>query len=239
MLSLQNAGKRFGPRILFLEANWLIRAKERTALVGANGTGKSTLMKVLAGLETLDYGVLQQTKGMSIGYLPQEGLRLTGRTVFDECLTVFDELREMEREVERLSGQLAELDHASAEYETVAERYSMLQERFHALDGYALDAQVGTVLTGLGFGKEVDMISLAHDIGFFTCVYVFNPDESRAMAAAGADAIIAHMGLTVGGSIGLDRTDAMSLERAPAAVQGGHHQFGLPQRIGRSSRAAS
>ena len=154
MLSLQNAGKRFGPRILFLEANWLIRAKEKTALVGANGTGKSTLMKVLAGLETLDYGSLQQTKGMSIGYLPQEGQRLTGRTIFDECLTVFDELREMEREVERLSGQLAELDHESAEYETVAERYSMLQERFHALDGYALDAQVGTVLTGLGFGKE-------------------------------------------------------------------------------------
>jgi ATP-binding cassette subfamily F protein 3 len=154
MLSLQNAGKRFGPRILFLEANWLIRAKEKTALVGANGTGKSTLMKVLAGVETLDYGDLQQTKGMSIGYLPQEGLRLTGRTVFEECLTVFDQLREMEREVERLGGQMAELDHASSEYESVAERYSMLQERFHALDGYALDAQVGTVLTGLGFGKE-------------------------------------------------------------------------------------
>src|SRR5579862_6557552 len=154
MLSLQNAGKRFGPRVLFLEASWLIRAREKTALVGANGTGKSTLMKVLAGLETLDYGDLQQTKGMSIGYLPQEGLRLTGRTVFDECLTVFDELREMEREVERLSAQMADLDHASAEYESVAERYSLLQERFHSLDGYALDAQVGTVLTGLGFGKE-------------------------------------------------------------------------------------
>jgi ATP-binding cassette subfamily F protein 3 len=154
MLSLQNAGKRFGPRVLFLEANWLIRSKEKTALVGANGTGKSTLMKVLAGLETLDYGSLQQTRGMSIGYLPQEGLRLTGRTVFEECLTVFDELREMEREVERLAGQLSELDHSSPEYDAVAERYSMLQERFHSLDGYALDAQVGGVLTGLGFGKE-------------------------------------------------------------------------------------
>ncbi len=154
MLSLQNAGKRFGPRVLFLEANWLIRPTEKTALVGANGTGKSTLMKVLAGLETLDYGNMQQTKGMSIGYLPQEGLRLTGRTVFEECLTVFDELRDMEREVEQLGGQMAELDHAGAEYEAVAERYSMLQERFHALDGYALDAQVGSVLTGLGFGKE-------------------------------------------------------------------------------------
>jgi ATP-binding cassette subfamily F protein 3 len=154
MISLQNAGKRFGPRVLFMEANWLIRAKEKTALVGANGTGKSTLMKVLAGQEALDYGAVQQTRGMSIGYLPQEGLSLSGRTVFEECLTVFDELRGMERECEELAGQLAELDHAGAEYEAAAERYSMLQERFHALDGYALDAQVGGVLTGLGFGKE-------------------------------------------------------------------------------------
>jgi ATP-binding cassette subfamily F protein 3 len=154
MLSLQNAGKRFGPRILFTEANWLIRNNEKTALVGANGTGKSTLMKVLAGLESLDYGELQRTRGMSIGYLPQEGLRLTGRTIFEECLSVFDEIREMEGEIERLGGQLAELDHESAEYASAAERFSLLQERFHALDGYALDAQVGAVLTGLGFGKE-------------------------------------------------------------------------------------
>jgi ATP-binding cassette subfamily F protein 3 len=122
--------------------------------VGANGTGKTTLMRVLAGLETLDYGSLQLTRGMSIGYLPQEGLGLVGRTVFEECLTVFDELREMAREVERLGGQLAELDHAGPEYEATAERYSMLQERFHSLDGYALDAQVGSVLTGLGFSKQ-------------------------------------------------------------------------------------
>src|ERR1700678_379112 len=154
MLSLQNAGKRFGPRVLFLEANWLVRAREKTALVGANGTGKSTLMKVLAGIESLDYGGLQQTRGMSIGYLPQEGLRLTGRSVFEECLTVFDQLRDMELEIERLAGQLAVLDHAGAEYESAAERFSMLQERFQALDGYALDAQVGGVLTGLGFSKE-------------------------------------------------------------------------------------
>jgi ATP-binding cassette subfamily F protein 3 len=154
MLALKNAGKRFGPRVLFLEADWLIRNDEKTALVGANGTGKSTLMKILTGLETLDYGSLDQTRGISIGYLPQEGLLLTGRTVFDECLTVFDELHEMQREVERLAGQMAELDHESPEYQAVAERYSMLQDRFHALDGYALDAQVGSVLTGLGFGKE-------------------------------------------------------------------------------------
>src|SRR5580700_8700998 len=116
MLSLQNAGKRFGPRVLFLEANWLIRSKEKTALVGANGAGKSTLMKVLAGLESLDYGEMQLTRGMSIGYLPQEGLRLSGRTIFEECLTIFDELRAMETEVQRMAGQMAELDHSSSEY---------------------------------------------------------------------------------------------------------------------------
>jgi len=154
MLSLQNAGKRFGPRILFQDANWLITAQEKTALVGANGTGKSTLMKVLAGLETLDYGSMQLTRGMSIGYLPQEGLKLSGRSVFEECLSVFDELRDMETEIERLAGQMAILDHQSSEYAAAAERYSSLQGRFHALDGYALDAQVGSVLTGLGFGKE-------------------------------------------------------------------------------------
>ena len=154
MLSLQNAGKRFGPKVLFQEANWLIRATEKTALVGANGTGKSTLMKVLACLETLDYGEIQRTRGMSIGYLPQEGLALAGRSVFAECLTVFDEIRDMEREIESLSAQLTELDHTGAEYAAAAERFSLLQERFHALDGYALDAQVGAVLTGLGFTKE-------------------------------------------------------------------------------------
>lgn len=73
--------------------------------------------------------------------------------------------------------------------------------------------------TNMGFGKEVDAIRLAHQRGFFTVVYVFNPDESTAMAKAGADAIIAHMGLTVGGTIGLERNDAMPLVDAPAAVQ--------------------
>jgi len=73
--------------------------------------------------------------------------------------------------------------------------------------------------TNMGFGKEVDAIRLAHAMGFFTVVYVFNSDEATAMAEAGADAIIAHMGLTVGGTIGLEKSDAMQLEDAPAAVQ--------------------
>jgi predicted TIM-barrel enzyme len=75
--------------------------------------------------------------------------------------------------------------------------------------------------TNLGFNKEVEMIRTAHDLGFFTIVYVFNPQESTMMAEAGADVIIAHMGLTVGGSIGLDREGgvAMQLADAPEKVQ--------------------
>jgi predicted TIM-barrel enzyme len=75
--------------------------------------------------------------------------------------------------------------------------------------------------TNLGFEREVEMIRAAHERGFFTIVYVFTPEESRRMARAGADVVIAHMGLTVGGSIGLDREGgvAMRLEEAPAKVQ--------------------
>jgi ATP-binding cassette subfamily F protein 3 len=154
MLQLSGAGKRFGPRLLFEYADWLITPNEKTALVGANGTGKSTLMKILGGMDGLDYGSVQRMKGMTIGYLPQDGLALSGRTVFEECLSVFDELRAMEQEFEQLAHQLAELDPESPEYESVADRYSHVEGRLRHHDVYALDAQVGTVLTGLGFAKE-------------------------------------------------------------------------------------
>ena len=156
MLQLSGAGKRFGSKLLFEDADWLITADERTALVGANGTGKSTLMKLLAGVESvggLDYGAIQRTRGMTIGYLPQDGLALSGRSVFDECLSVFEGLIGMEKEMETLSAALAELDPASAEYAAAADRFSHIDSQFRAHDGYALDAQVGTVLTGLGFSK--------------------------------------------------------------------------------------
>src|ERR1700684_3723291 len=91
MLQLSSAGKRFGPKLLFEDANWLITPDERTGLVGGNGTGKSTLLKVLAGVEQLDHGQLNRSKGLTIGYLPQDGLIMRGKTVFDECLSVFHE----------------------------------------------------------------------------------------------------------------------------------------------------
>ncbi len=154
MISLVGAGKRFGPRVLFDGVNWLLTPNDHVGLVGANGTGKSTLMKILAGIESVDLGECAVQKGLRTGYLPQDGLSLSGRTVFAECLSVFDELKEIEREIESLAHQLAELDPASPEYAAAADRYARLDSQFRNRDGYALEAKVGIVLTGLGFPKE-------------------------------------------------------------------------------------
>jgi len=132
----------------------MITSRDRIGLVGANGTGKSTLMKIFAGMETLDYGSFSTAKGISAGYLPQDGLALSGRTVFAECMAVFSELREMEQEMEDLTGRMSELDHSSSEYGQVAQRYQRLEHEFRTRDGYAIEAQVGSVLMGLGFGKD-------------------------------------------------------------------------------------
>ena len=154
MIQLSGAGKRFGHKLLFENTDWLITPHDRVGLVGANGTGKSTLMKVLAGLDTFDYGSLIVAKGTTAGYLPQDGLTLSGRTVFAECMSVFSQLRKMEQEMEELTGRMSELDHASPEYAQVAQRYQRIEHEFTTRDGYAIEAQVGTVLSGLGFRKE-------------------------------------------------------------------------------------
>src|SRR5579875_3473463 len=154
MLQLAQAGKRFGHKLLFDGLDWLITPKERTGLVGGNGTGKSTLLKVLAGIEALDYGTLSLTKGLRIGYLPQDGLRVAGRTVFEECLSVFAGVQELEKELESLTGRMSELDPSSDEYRQVADRFERADSEFRARDGYTIEAQVGTVLTGLSFRKE-------------------------------------------------------------------------------------
>ena len=154
MIQLSGAGKRFGHKLLFENTDWLITPHDRVGLVGANGTGKSTLMKVLAGLDTFDYGSLIVAKGTTAGYLPQDGLLLSGRTVFAECMTVFTGLHAIERELETLTHKISELDHTSAEYAEVADRYHSLEHEFRTRDGYSIEAEVGRVLQGLGFRKE-------------------------------------------------------------------------------------
>src|SRR3954464_15629208 len=154
MIQLSAAGKRFGQKLLFENLDWMITPQERVGLVGANGTGKSTLLKIIGSLETLDYGTISRPKNLTTGYLPQDGLRLEGRTVFEECESVFSDLHDIERELEQLTHRMGEIDPAGAEYGQVAERFHQLDSEFRTRDGYTIEAQVGTVLSGLGFRKD-------------------------------------------------------------------------------------
>src|SRR5689334_16122547 len=142
MIQLTGAAKRYGPKILFENVDWLVTPNERAGIVGANGTGKSSLLKVLAGMEGLDSGSITVQRGATIGYLPQEGLSLSGRSVFAECMTVFAGLRALEDEQEQLTRRMAEIDPAGPEYAQVADRFHRIESEFRARDGYAIEAQV-------------------------------------------------------------------------------------------------
>jgi ATP-binding cassette subfamily F protein 3 len=154
MIQLSSAGKHFGSKTLFQGLNWVVGPKERVGLVGGNGTGKSTLLKVLAGIETLDEGSRLAAKDVTSGYLPQDGLSLSGRTVLEECLSVFGRLLDLEKEMEVLMHKMAELNPNSSAYRKVADRYHRIETEFQRNDGYSLEAQVGAVLNGLGFSRE-------------------------------------------------------------------------------------
>jgi ATP-binding cassette subfamily F protein 3 len=154
MIQLTGAAKRFGPKTLFENLDWLVTPNERAGIVGSNGTGKSTLLKILAGIDGLDAGSTVTMKGASVGYLPQEGLSLSGRTVFAECMTVFADLLALEQEQETLAHKLSELDPASPEYAQVANRFHSAEGEFRARGGFAIEAQVGMVLSGLGFPQR-------------------------------------------------------------------------------------
>src|SRR5215471_17686236 len=154
MIQLSTAGKRFGPKVLFQDLDWLITPRDRVGLVGANGTGKTTLLKMLAGVESLDYGTSNRQRGICCGYLPPDGLSLSGRTVFAECLSVFHDVHQMQREMEELAARMADVDHEGEEYQEIAERFHQIQAELHARDGYNVESEVGVVLNGLGFKKE-------------------------------------------------------------------------------------
>jgi ATP-binding cassette subfamily F protein 3 len=154
MIQLSSAGKRFGPKLLFENLDWLITPRARVGIVGANGTGKTTLLKALARLEPLDYGEITFAKGVTASYLPQDGLTMSGRTVLAECMSTFSDLLSMEQEMEQLMEKMSELDPAGEEYERVAERFHQIDTEFRHRDGYSLEAQAGTVLGGLGFPQS-------------------------------------------------------------------------------------
>ncbi len=146
MLQLTRAGKRFGHKLLFEKVDWQITPGDRTGLVGGNGTGKSTLLRILAGIDSLDDGSMESAGGMTFGYLPQDGLQLHGRSVFEECLSAFEETRGLEQKIQELNARLAELSPHSAAYSAVTDQLARSDAQFHAQDGYTIEARVGTVL---------------------------------------------------------------------------------------------
>jgi ATP-binding cassette, subfamily F, member 3 len=154
MLQIKDLGKAYRGEWLFRSLDFQINEKDRIGLVGENGTGKSTLMKMLSGLIAPDEGGVIGSKQLSFGYLPQDGLFVQGRTLFEEALSVFEGLLDLERECRSLEAELSEMEHSGADYEKKLERYSSVSQQFRMLGGYTLEAQVGTVLHGLGFSQS-------------------------------------------------------------------------------------
>ena len=154
MLQIKGLGKAFRGEWLFRSLDFQINDRDRIGLVGDNGTGKSTLMKMLAGLLPQDEGEIVGSRELSFGYLPQDGLFVHGRSVFEEVLSVFEEMRRLEEECRRLEHELADMPHDGPEYARATERYSALTQQFQLQGGYSLEAKAGAVLDGLGFSRR-------------------------------------------------------------------------------------
>jgi ATP-binding cassette, subfamily F, member 3 len=151
MIQLSELTKSFGDRVLFDRVTWQITDRERVGLCGPNGAGKTTLMRMMAGLDEPDSGAIVKPASLTVGYLPQDGLVHSGRTVFEEASSAFDKLLAMKSEMHALEEGLGDESIPAAEHDAMLHRYSDLQERFRLDDGYSIELKTATVLQGLGF----------------------------------------------------------------------------------------
>src|SRR5215475_12780759 len=108
MIQLQNIVKSYGDRVLLDHVTWQISDRERAGLCGPNGAGKTTLLRMMAGLEQADSGAILKPAALTVGYLPQDGLTHSGRTVFDEAASAFGELLAMKSEMHALEARLGD-----------------------------------------------------------------------------------------------------------------------------------
>src|SRR3954466_9782167 len=154
MIQLSGLTKTFGDRVLLDSVSWQIDDRERVGLSGPNGAGKTTLLKMLAGLEEPDRGNAIKPSGLSVGYLPQDGLNHSGRTLIEEAGLAFKPLLDMRAEIQSLEERLGDDAVAESEHESMLSRYSDLQESFRRLEGYSIDLKITTVLRGLGFSPD-------------------------------------------------------------------------------------
>jgi ATP-binding cassette subfamily F protein 3 len=154
MIQLSELTKTFGDRVLLDHVTWQISARERVGLCGPNGAGKTTLLRMMAGFEEADSGAIIKPSALTVGYLPQDGLTHTGRTVFEEASAAFGQLLAIKTEMHALEERLGDPSIPEAEHDAMLSRYSDLQDRFRLGDGYSIELKTATVLQGLGFASS-------------------------------------------------------------------------------------
>ncbi|MGN0761834.1 MAG: ABC-F family ATP-binding cassette domain-containing protein [Aristaeellaceae bacterium] len=154
LLSLQGVKKSFGTNEVLRDASLVLQDGQRMGLVGVNGCGKSTLMKIIAGLESADGGAITMQKGLKLGYLAQQGEVGEGRTVLEELESVFEPVVEMERQLRALEQQMADVGHDETLLHRLGSQYDQLTRDFERANGYGWRSTVQGVLAGLGFRKE-------------------------------------------------------------------------------------
>jgi ATPase components of ABC transporters with duplicated ATPase domains len=155
MISVESLTVDFGGFSLFDDVSFVVNKKDRIALVGKNGAGKSTMLKIFAGLQQPTTGVVSVPKDVTIGYLPQQMQLTDSCTVREEAEKAFDAIRQMEKTIEGLNLQLAErTDYDSEYYHSLIEKVSHLTELFQMEGGNNYHAELERTLLGLGFSRD-------------------------------------------------------------------------------------
>jgi ATP-binding cassette subfamily F protein 3 len=154
MISVDGLTVEFSGTTLFKDISFVINEKDRIALMGKNGAGKSTILKIIAGIQTASKGRVSVPKDAIVSYLPQHLLTEDNRTVFDETAQAFSMIFEMERQIQEMNDQLAtRTDYESASYLDIIEKVSTLSEKFYNIEEINYDAEVEKILLGLGFTR--------------------------------------------------------------------------------------
>ena len=151
MLHVSNLHKAFGDRVLFDKVTWNIQPGQRVGLCGPNGAGKTTLLRMMEGDVEPDAGEIVRPAGLTVGYLPQDGLNHAGNTLHAEASRAFEPLLALKAELRALESRLGDPGLSAREHDAVLARYSEVQHAFQDQDGYGIDARVDAVLRGLGF----------------------------------------------------------------------------------------
>jgi ATP-binding cassette subfamily F protein 3 len=152
MISIDGLGVEFGGTTLFSEVSFAVNENDRIALMGKNGAGKSTMLKILAGVQKPNHGNISAPKDAVIAYLPQHLMSENNRSVFEEASQAFVELQTMQKEMDELNHQLTiRTDYESQEYYDIIEKVSTLSEKLYSLGDINFDAEVEKILFGLGF----------------------------------------------------------------------------------------